>query len=70
MFDRMVTEEHNAAIAKITAKHVKKAERSDRETAWQDCQRLGMDEVTKYCHKHDLPLLGDHMVRASNTLEG
>lgn len=70
MFDKPVETKHTQAIERITAKHLQRANLSQRETAWSDCYRLGMDEVTRYCRKAGIPTLGAHMVAASNALQG
>lgn len=70
MFDTPIDFNHTQAIERITAKHLRKANLSKRETAWSDCYRLGMDEVKKYCRKNGLATSGMHMVAASNALQG
>ena len=67
--DRPPNLEQQNKINSIVRKHVNKAKRSKKETAWQDAQRLGMDEIRKYCMSEDLDLLGEHMVIASILLD-
>jgi|TARA_R110000744_G_scaffold1877_1_gene7368 hypothetical protein len=52
----------------IVDQYVDACRKSNKETAYQDAERKGMDAVRKYCKQAGLPLLGDHMIKASNTL--
>ena len=63
-----ITSEHLNEIEKIARKYYRAASKSNRETAWQDAQRKGMDKVREYCRKHDIDTLGEHMVAASFTI--
>ena len=49
------------ALERITSKHRNRAMNSNKETAHQDCERLGMDEVQKYCRANNLPVTGAHI---------
>jgi hypothetical protein len=61
---------HQGSFNRIINKHLSKARRSNHESAWTTCERKGMDELTTYCHANNLPMLGDHMIKASNLLQG
>ena len=62
------TPEQINEIEKIARKHHRAASKSNRETAWQDAERKGMDKVREYCRKHEIPTLGEHMVSASSMI--
>lgn len=62
------TPEQLVEIEKIARKYYRAASKSNRETAWQDAERKGMDKVREYCRKHDIPTLGEHMIAASFTI--
>jgi len=64
MENRLTPEQH-IAILLIANKFMEAAKKSNKETAFQDADRKGMDAIRKYCRTNDLPVLGDHMVRAS-----
>lgn len=68
MFDKSPTTEQSKEIDKIVARFIKKAQRSNKETAWQDADRNGMDAVRTYCRDKGLDTLGAHMVRANLAL--
>jgi hypothetical protein len=69
MFDNLPLS-HQSSFNRIINKHLSKARRSKHESAWSNCERKGMDELTIYCHVNNLPCLGDHMIKASNLLQG
>ena len=66
--NRRPTPEQLNDIRKIAYRFHQQANRSNRETAWQDAERKGMDKIVEYCRKHDIPTLGEHMVAASLTI--
>jgi hypothetical protein len=70
MFDNKLTQEHIDHINQLVKLHVNKAKRSSSETAWQDCERNGMDAIRRYCNNNNLPTLGDHMIHANISLTG
>lgn len=59
------TPEQLIEIEKLARKYRHWALKSNRETAYQDAERMGMDAIREYCRKRDIPTLGEHMVAAS-----
>jgi len=59
---------HLDKIEGIVNQYIDACRKSNKESKYQDAERKGMDAVRKYCKQHGLPLLGDHMIKASNTL--
>ena len=68
MTSRHISPEQHERINSIVKNHLKKRDRSTHETRYQDCERLGMDAVNKYCRNEGIPTLGTHMVNAAIAL--
>jgi hypothetical protein len=62
------TPEQLIEIEKIANKYRHWASKSNRETAYQDAERMGMDIIIEYCRKRGIATLGEHMVAASLTI--
>ncbi len=65
-----ITPDQHERINAIVKKHLRKRDRSTHEMRYQDCERLGMDAVNKYCRTEGIPTLGTHMVNAAIALAG
>ena len=68
MFNNQPNQEQQVQIDKIVKRHVNAARRSNRETAFQDCERKGGDAVRKYCRAQGIATLGAHMINAAMQL--
>jgi hypothetical protein len=62
------TPEQLIEIEKLAFKYRHWASKSNRETAYQDAERMGMDIIREYCRKRGIATLGEHMVAASLTI--
>ena len=52
-------------IENLAFKYRHWASKSNRETAYEDAERMGMDIIREYCRKRGIATLGEHMVAAS-----
>ena len=68
MFKTEITDIQEKEINKIVNKFISQARRSNKETAFQDAYRKGMDAVQDYCRKQNVNVFGEHMVKASRLL--
>lgn len=70
MFGQNVTQEHTNQIVKIFKTHAARAAKPNaREDAWSTQYRKAGDAAHRYCQKHGLSTLGDHMVAGTRAFQ-